>query len=67
MTNDLKFLGADDEQVTELSSLPQLLPLHSVEDRGPTFRNAKGVARKTADMSGNFATVRAHRVQRRNN
>lgn len=49
--NGWRWLSADDSRVQELSEVLQLMPLHPAEVRGPKFRNANGVARKTADIA----------------
>jgi 5-methylcytosine-specific restriction protein A len=48
---DGRYLNASDPRVHELSALLQRLPLHPPEVRQEDFRNANGVARKTADIA----------------
>jgi hypothetical protein len=49
--NDWQQIGSDDPRVVELSSLLQRMPLHPQEARQHNFRNANGIARKTADIA----------------
>lgn len=49
--NGWRYLSADDPQVVELSGLLRRLGVHPETDQGPDFRNANGVARKTADIA----------------
>jgi 5-methylcytosine-specific restriction protein A len=49
--NDWRWLSARDPRVIELSAFLQKLPLHPPESRDEKFRNANGVARKTADLA----------------
>jgi 5-methylcytosine-specific restriction enzyme A len=51
--NGWRQLAATDPQVIELSEFLRALPLHPVEQRLAHFRNANGVARKTADIATN--------------
>ncbi|WP_255951617.1 HNH endonuclease [Streptomyces odontomachi] len=51
MQNGWKGLDAEDNRVTELSALLQLLPIHAEADRNEKFRNPNGVARKTYDIA----------------
>ncbi|MFI5584018.1 HNH endonuclease [Amycolatopsis sp. NPDC051758] len=44
-------LRPNDPRVVELSDLLQRLPIHPLETRDEKFRNANGVARKTADLA----------------
>jgi 5-methylcytosine-specific restriction protein A len=48
--NDWKELRPNRPEVIELSALLQRLSRHPQELRGPRFRNANGVARKTSDI-----------------
>lgn len=50
-TNDWRYLNAQDPRVAELSQLLQQLAIHPTETRAADFRNANGVARKTADIA----------------
>jgi 5-methylcytosine-specific restriction protein A len=50
-SNGWRYLNASDPRVHELSALLQRLPLHPPEVRQEDFRNANGVARKTADIA----------------
>lgn len=63
MTNDWKFLNAEDKRVIELPELLQLLPLHPPEVRGPKFRNGNGVARKTVDIATRHPEYRGARTK----
>lgn len=49
--NNWHGLPAGDQRVIELSSLLQQLDIHPHDERGPDFRNANGVARKTSDIA----------------
>lgn len=49
--NGWQYLNAEDPRTVELSALLQQLPLHPIELRSDTFRNANGVARKTVDIA----------------
>jgi 5-methylcytosine-specific restriction protein A len=51
--NQWRQIAATDPRVTELSELLRRLPLHDQQLRRPNFRNANGVARKTADLATN--------------
>ncbi|MEV1009293.1 hypothetical protein [Streptomyces sp. NPDC049881] len=51
MTNGWKGLDANDPPVIELSSLPQLIPIHAGADGNEKSRNPDGVARKTLDIA----------------
>lgn len=51
MLNDWQQIGSEDPRVVELSNLLQRMPLHPQELRQLNFRNANGVARKTADIA----------------
>jgi 5-methylcytosine-specific restriction enzyme A len=51
MQNGWRQLDDTNPQVGELSSLFRALPLHPEDSRLATFRNASGVARKTADIA----------------
>ncbi|XVS63994.1 HNH endonuclease [Actinosynnema sp. CA-299493] len=51
MRNNWRVIPAEDRQVVELSELLRSLPIHSNASRGPDFRNAHGVERKTADIA----------------
>ena len=51
-----KWRPVTDTRVQELSALLQLLPLHSMEVRGPKFRNANGVGRKMQDLATRHPT-----------
>lgn len=51
--NGWRQLPATDLEVIELSALLRRLPLHPVWRRGPNFRSANSVARKTADIATN--------------
>lgn len=51
MQNGWRQLDNTNPQVNELSRLLGTLPLHPENSRQPTFRNASGVARKTADIA----------------
>jgi len=58
MLNDWQQIGAEDPRVVELSNLLQGMPLHPQEDRQHNFRNANGVARKTADIATSALTTK---------
>jgi len=49
--NNWRGLGDHQPEVAELSAVLRLLSRVPAEERGPTFRNAAGVARKTADIA----------------
>ncbi|WP_212825629.1 HNH endonuclease [Polymorphospora rubra] len=49
--NGWRQLDAADQRVKELSELLQSPAIHPVDQRGPEFRNAAGVGRKTADIA----------------
>lgn len=49
--NDWRQIDHGDRRVAELSQQLQQMPLHPEELRLPNFRNANGVARKTADIA----------------
>jgi 5-methylcytosine-specific restriction protein A len=49
--NGWAYLAEEDPRVIELAQLLQRLPAHPPQTRTPTFRNAAGVARKTADIA----------------
>lgn len=49
--NGWKGLDRTDPRAAELSALLQKLPFHSLDNRGPRFRNQNGVARKSADIA----------------
>jgi 5-methylcytosine-specific restriction protein A len=49
--NRWRALDANDPRVRDLSALLQRLPIHPPAERGATFRNPNGVARKTADIA----------------
>lgn len=49
--NDWKQLDRMDGRVKDLSELLQTPAIHSMDRRGPDFRNSAGVARKTADIA----------------
>ena len=60
--NDWQQIGAEDPRVVELSSLLQRMPLHPQEARQHNFRNANGVARKTADIATSHPDYRGRRT-----
>lgn len=49
--NDWHGLSVGDARVIELSAFLQQLDIHPRDERGPDFRNANGVARKTFDIA----------------
>jgi 5-methylcytosine-specific restriction protein A len=60
--NDWQQIGADDPRVVELSALLQRMSLHPPEARQHNFRNANGVARKTADIATSHPDYRGRRT-----
>ena len=61
--NGWRQLEDSDPRVVELSALLQGLPLHPLRARLASFRNANGVARKTADIATahpDYRGVRTH-------
>ena len=62
MLNDWQQIGAEDPRVVELSSLLQRMPLHPQEVRQHNFRNANGVARKTADIATSHPDYQGRRT-----
>lgn len=62
-SNGWRQLEDSDPRVVELSALLQGLPLHPLHTRLANFRNANGVARKTADIATahpDYRGVRTH-------
>ena len=62
MLNSWQQIGAEDPRVVELSDLLQRMPLHRPELRQLNFRNANGVARKTADIATSHPDYRGRRT-----
>jgi 5-methylcytosine-specific restriction enzyme A len=62
MLNDWQQIDAGDPRVVELSGLLQRMPLHPPEARQLNFRNANGVARKTADIATSHPDYQGRRT-----